>query len=132
MAAVAHLSFFTGFWLVAPLAIYAIKRKESRFVAFHALQAALVHVLYGMGSVFATVLVFVAGGLAAGLGHDNPAAAIALTLVSIAILVLVGMGWLVTHCVLAYGAWQGHEWQVPIVGRVARGILGSDEGAAKA
>ncbi len=45
LAACAHLSFLAGFWLIAPIAIYVAKRKESHFVAFTALQAVVVQLL---------------------------------------------------------------------------------------
>lgn len=44
-AIVAYLGYFTGFWLVAPLVIYVLKRDSSRFVAHHALRAVILHVL---------------------------------------------------------------------------------------
>lgn len=36
------------------------------------------------------------------------------------------------HAVAAYNAWQGRTWTIPIAGRLANGIMGADEGAAKA
>lgn len=64
MAMLAHvLSIFAGF--VAPLVIYFVKRRESRFVAFHALQAIFWH-LTMMIAMFGTFIVFAAGMFASG------------------------------------------------------------------
>jgi uncharacterized membrane protein len=128
MAAVAHLSFFAGFWLVAPIVIYVMKRKESRFIGFHALQAILVQILSGVLTVAGLVLMIV-GGVVAGALRNEAAAVVVL---SVLLLALPGLGALAAHGVLAYGAWQGKSWEVPLIGRIAKGILGSDEEAAKA
>jgi uncharacterized Tic20 family protein len=60
-AMLAHiLTIFAGF--IAPTIIYVVKRRESRFVAFHALQAALWHLLlfvvFFVGFVAAAVVMF--------------------------------------------------------------------------
>jgi uncharacterized Tic20 family protein len=56
IAMLAHvLSMFAGF--VAPLVIYFVKRRESAFVAFHALQAFIWHLCL-MITMFGTFLVF--------------------------------------------------------------------------
>jgi uncharacterized membrane protein len=39
----AYLSVFIGLWFFAPLALYLWKGKSSRFVAFHAAQAIVLH-----------------------------------------------------------------------------------------
>jgi uncharacterized Tic20 family protein len=43
LAGCCHISLFVGFPVIAPLVIYALKKDTSRFVAFHALQAAIAH-----------------------------------------------------------------------------------------
>jgi uncharacterized membrane protein len=130
LAAVSHLSFFAGFWLVAPIAVYVLKRKDSRFAAFHALQAALVQVLFG-----ATVTVGAIGCLVltvfAGLLH-SPALAVVLTVVPVLALATLALGVMAVHVVAAHLAWQGRTWSIPVAGRLARAIIGADEGAAKA
>ena len=45
LAAAGYLGYFTGFWLVVPIVIYVFYRDKSRFVAHHALRAALYHIL---------------------------------------------------------------------------------------
>lgn len=48
LAAAAYLGGLVGLWLIAPIAVYALRRRHSRFVAHHAVQAALVHLLLGL------------------------------------------------------------------------------------
>jgi uncharacterized Tic20 family protein len=130
LAVVSHVSFLVGFWLVVPIAVYAIKRKESRFVAFHALQAAMVQVLFGATMTVGAVLVVVVG-VAAGLSR-SPVAGVMLTAVPLLGFVGVCAALLGVHAYAAYTAWQGKSWSIPLAGSLARGILGADEGAAKA
>jgi hypothetical protein len=129
LAALAHLSFITGFWFVAPIAIYVIKRKESRFVAFHALQAVLVQVVFGvvmtLGFIGFIVLMAVAGSsrddALAGLIFALPLGGFALAL----------LGLFTVHAVAAFRAWRGEGWSIPLVGGLARAIMGADVGVAK-
>jgi uncharacterized membrane protein len=127
MAAVAHLSFFVGFWLVAPIAFYVVKRKESRFVAFHAMQALVAHVL-AMALGVAGVLVFAVGvGIGAVSAQREPAA---LIVVPVLLLVLgtIAVAVAVVNAVAAYKAWVGEMWSIPLAGPIARGIMGADVG----
>src|SRR5580658_1749990 len=74
LAAAAHLSLFTGLWLVGPIAIYVIKRKDSHFAAFHGLQAAIAHVLFSMlmtGGFFAFLVVTAVIGVTAASSHHE-------------------------------------------------------------
>jgi uncharacterized membrane protein len=130
LAVVSHLSFLAGFWLVVPIAVYVIKRKESRFVAFHALQAALVQVLFGAMMTVGALAVMVVGVLA-GLSR-SPAAEVALVAVPLLGLLAAGLALIGVHAYAAYTAWQGRTWSIPLAGSLARGILESDEGAARA
>ena len=129
LAVVSHLSFLAGFWLVVPIAVYAIKRKESRFVAFQALQSALLQVLFGgtmtMGAVLSVVL-----GVFAGLAR-SPVASVVFTVIPLLCFSGVFLALLGVHAYAAYTAWQGRSWSIPLAGSLARGILGADEGAAK-
>jgi uncharacterized membrane protein len=132
LAACAHLSFLTGFWLVAPIAIYAVKRKESHFAAFHGLQAAVAHVLFGvlmMGGFLAFLVVSAIVGVAASSRHE-----LAPLLGLIPLFGLVGgvFGLFAVHLYAAYAAWGGESWSIPIAGRIARAVQNADEGAAKA
>lgn len=129
LAALAHLSFITGFWLIAPIAIYVVKRKESRFVAFHALQAVLVQVVFGvvmtLGFIGFVVLTAVAGS-----SRSDALAMVVFTLplggFALGLLTLFTV-----HAVAAFRAWRGEGWSIPLVGGLARAILGADVGAAK-
>ena len=129
LAAVAHLSFLVGFWLIAPIAIYVIKRKESRFVAFYALQAAIVQILFGLGTalfVMLTVVVIAAAGIS---GRQELG-------VIAAIVPLLGCfggcaGLLCVHAFAAFNAWQGKDFNIPIASNVARAIMGADEEVPK-
>jgi uncharacterized membrane protein len=129
LAACAHLSFFTGFWLVAPIAIFLIKRKESRFVAFYALQAALVQVLFGVGTMLFVILCIVLVA-AVGVSGRHEAAAI-VALVPVLGLVAGGAGLVLVHLFAAYSAWRGNELSIPLAGHLARAIQGADQDAAK-
>ena len=129
MAAVAHLSFFVGFWLVGPIAFYVIKRRESRFVAFHAMQALVAHVLSMALGVVGLVAFVVGVGLAGVAAHAQrePVALIGV-LVMVLVFGAAGVGLAVVNAVAAYKAWVGEMWPIPLAGRIARGIMGADVG----
>ena len=131
MAAVAHLSFFVGFWLVGPIVFYVIKRKESPFVAFHAMQALVAHVLSTAFAVAGAVAFFVCMGLAGLAAHHDPAALVTVLVLALALGALY-LGLAVVNAVAAYKAWVGEAWPIPIAGRIARGIIGADTGASSA
>jgi uncharacterized membrane protein len=128
-AAAAHLAIFAGFWVIAPVALYIVKRKESRFVAFHAAQAAMTQLIYG-GSMMMGGIVFLVLGVIAGT-TQNPVLAVVVSLVSIIGFGMATMVLAVVHAVAAYCAWQGQAWSIPIAGRLAGAILDADEGVAK-
>lgn len=129
LAAVAHLACFAGFWFVGPIALYVLKRRESRFVAFHALQAVLVQALFGLVMTVGFVGFLVLFALVGSGKHDGLAAAtFALPLGGLALGVL---GLVAVHLLAAFRAWRGEGWSIPLVGRIAMAILGADEGAAK-
>lgn len=48
LAAAAYLGSLVGLWLLAPIAVYALRRRYSRFAAHHAAQAAILHLLLGL------------------------------------------------------------------------------------
>ena len=130
LAAFAHLSFLTGLWLIAPIAIYFLKRKESRFVAFHALQAIFVQLLWSVAMTccaFALIVVTMAAAVS-----GVPALAILISFVPFVGILGAGLGLLAVHALAAYWAWCGREGSIPIAGRLARAVLGADEGAARA
>jgi uncharacterized membrane protein len=51
------LGIFTGF--LGPLILWAIKKDQSKFVAFHALQALFLHSVVVLGYILSSLLVFV-------------------------------------------------------------------------
>lgn len=126
MATLAHALQLVGSW-IAPLIIFLIRR-QSRFVAFHALQALLLQILH---TIF--ILVFVFGffilfltALVPHMGRQDPA-------VPAAMLVFIPLFWLVlialsiTTLVIAilYAIKAGRgEWaDYPVLGKLARKIL---------
>jgi len=130
LAAFAHLSFLTGFWLIAPIAIYFLKRKESRFVAFQALQAVFVQLFW---CVMMTCSVFVVTVLTMGASlsshHElSPLFALLPTLGMLG----GGLGLLGLHGLAAYRAWCGRDWSIPVAGGMARAVQAADEGAVRA
>src|SRR5262245_12793426 len=100
LAGIAHLALCGGLWLVVPLAIFFYKRKDSPFVAFHALQAtllALAIVPIALGAWMFALVAQIAGTLV--LRGPNaaylfmilfPAAAFAPTLAVLAVGVVAG------------------------------------------
>jgi uncharacterized membrane protein len=130
MAAAAHLSFLTGFWLVAPIVFYIVKRKESRFVAFQALQSAILHVFWAASAVVSVFGFFTLMAVAGMSGH--PAAGV--IAIFAPFLFFGGGGLLVcgVHAYAAYEAWCGRSFTVPLAGRIAGAIMAADEGAIRA
>ena len=127
MATLAHALQVVGWW-IAPLIIFAIKR-DSRFVAFHALQALLLQVailvlwIFGMvvfvASIFATIPM---NGVGAQPNAPPPA-----LFIFFPIFWLLGMGgWifvLVVAIVYAVKAGRGEWSNYPVFGKLARRIL---------
>jgi uncharacterized membrane protein len=131
LAAAAHLSMFAGLPVVGPAAIYVIKRKESHFAAFHALQAAIAHVLFGAIATvgfFVFVIASAIIGIAAASRHELAAL---IGVVPLFAFLAMGAALIGVHLYAAYVAWGGEVWSIPIAGRIARAIQSSDEGAAK-
>jgi len=132
MATLAHVLQLVGGW-IAPLIIFLVKR-NSRFVSFHALQVLLLQGLY-----FLSVMIFVGGFFVVAIagfavqqstaqhGSFPPA-----FLVIFPALWLGMMGWWVCMVVVAivYGIKAGKgEWaEYPVLGRLARRILGIGPG----
>ena len=123
MATLAHALQFVGSF-IAPLVIFLIKR-ESRFVTFHALQAILLQLTF-LIVAFGSMMVFFVAIMATlpAHGSNNPPFAVFF----FPLIWLVLMGGHVTVLVLAIvyavkagkGEWAGY----PIIGGLARRILG--------
>ncbi len=127
MAVLAHALQVVGAW-IAPLVIFLVKR-ESRFVAFHALQALLLQVLIMVLWVGIMVAFFAAMFASIGM---HPAQQPTQTL-PVGMFVLFPLVWLlamggwaaVLICAIVYAIKAGRgEWAAyPLLGGLARRIL---------
>lgn len=128
-AMLAHiLQLFGGF--IAPLVIFIVKR-ESRFVAFHALQALLWQVVYFGGAMIGMVvwfvLIFVTIALHPHPGPSNGPPIAIFLFFPLIWLFFIG-GWITTLILgIVYGikANQGEWAAYPIIGRWARRMVGA-------
>jgi uncharacterized membrane protein len=126
MAVLAHALQVVG-WFIAPLVILIAKR-DSRFVAFHALQALLLQVLYVLlWMIFVVVWVAtISGTIANARGGTPPNAAPAIMLV-FPLIWLGGMVlWvLVILAAVLYSIKAGRgEWaEYPLLGKLAKRML---------
>lgn len=131
LAALAHGAIFFGFWMVGPLAVYALKRTESRHASFHAMQALVLWALHipvaavvGIGGLLLTF------GLAAAVPHDRSGilgAMIALGwLGSVALFTAI---FLVVSVMAAVRAYRGETWSIPLVGGIAKRLIALDKDA---
>ncbi|HEY1958541.1 MAG TPA: DUF4870 domain-containing protein [Polyangiaceae bacterium] len=91
-AVIAHAGTWFG-WFLVPLVVYLVKRGESRYVEFHAMQALL-------WSLIGTVI----SALTCG----------------VAIPVFLGF-----HLYAAWRVHRGEEYEYPVAGDLARGIVSS-------
>ena len=127
MAILAHVLQVVGWW-IAPLIIFLIKR-ESRFVAFHALQALLLQILYMVVMVvfmvlwFATIFVTIAQKAPEG-AHAAPPTAFFFVF-PVVWLGFMGMWVFMLVIAIVYGIKAGRgEWAAyPVIGPIARRIL---------
>jgi uncharacterized membrane protein len=121
LAVAAYLGYLVGLWLIAPIAVYLLRRRRSRFVAFHAAQAILLHLLFGalltVCGLFATLVgaiaVFVFG---------------ASSTFGVEFFLVLGWGsWLAPtaiHVALtAISAWLAHRGRVDPASRLGRMTL---------
>jgi uncharacterized protein len=125
-AVLAHALQMAGWW-IAPLVIFLTKR-ESRFVAFHALQALFLQLSFMVIGVVGAVLWFaLIFGSMIKAGHPPPNAPppALLFLLPLVWLVFMGMWVLVLVAVILYSIKAGRgEWaEYPVVGKWARRAL---------
>ena len=125
MATLAHALQLVGWW-IAPLIIFAVKR-QSRFVAFHALQALLLQVFYMvmvgifMAGWFIVIFSTIAQQTA---GNNAPPKALFLFVPLLwLILMAAWVGMLTIAIVYAIKAGRGEWADYPVLGRLARKIL---------
>lgn len=100
------LAIFT-YWL-GPLILYLVKRGQSKFVAFHAMQALLL-----MGAMF---LVGVAANILSFL-H--------LGLIAWPIAMLLGFGAFVLNVLATLAANKGQWYEMPVIGKYAKQFAGA-------
>jgi uncharacterized membrane protein len=126
MATLAHALQMIGSW-IAPLIIFLIRR-ESRFVAFHALQALLLQILHVLvvmlfvGGFFITMIFYVMPN-----GAHQPAefpwpVFVLFPLIWIAFAVL-SIGTLAIAIIYSIKAGRGEWADYPVLGKLARKIL---------
>jgi uncharacterized Tic20 family protein len=124
LAGCCHASMFVGFPVIGPLLVYAIKKDSSRFVAFHALQAAIAHVsivpLMIAGYVFGVCFTL---GMGAVLGENS-------LFLPLGMMGAWGIGfclpWFFVMAIslyAAYRAFSGHAYRIPIVAGIVDRIL---------
>jgi uncharacterized membrane protein len=110
---------------VAPVAIYVLKRKESPFVAFHALQAAFL-ALAAIPLTIAAWVGLVAGSVVTAMLIGERAQAVLLA-GWLGALLLPGLIIAALAIVAGLRALQGERWSIPVLGRIAQGVLSAPE-----
>jgi uncharacterized membrane protein len=132
LAALAHGSAFVGFPFIAPICIYFYKRDQSRFVAFHALQALITHLGFFAVAIGGYILSIITSVVSVALLEKGP---------SVLEPLLFMLGWFVflgvpsltiagIEAYATYRAWIGHGYRIPIAGRIALRILDAPAPAA--
>ncbi len=96
------LGIFTGF--LGPLVLWLIKKDQSKFVAFHALQALLLHAVVTIGYILSSVLIVVLVGFITG--------------------PLFGLLGLVFSILAGLAANKGEWYDIPVIGKFARQSAG--------
>jgi uncharacterized membrane protein len=114
MAMVAYLlTFFFPF--LGPLVVYLIKKDQSRFVAFHSLQALLLHLVGGVvGFLF-----WVSGIILAALHLE-----ILLLPVGCIVMPALGLAVVVITLIGLVRSYSGQWYVAPVVGPIAQGMAG--------
>jgi len=106
------LAIFTS-WL-GPLILFLVKKDQSKFVAFHSMQAlVLVGAIFVVG-VVANVLSAVLGSMHLG----------AIGLILILAASLIGFGGFVLNILAAIAASKGQWYEMPVVGAYAKRFVG--------
>jgi uncharacterized membrane protein len=101
-------------YLLGPITgvLFLVLEKENRFVRFHAAQSIGVGLVLFAANIVLTVLGNVLSNIPI-LGF----------LVSLALAMAVGLASFVLWLYLMYRAWQGDEWEVPVIGAQVRSYL---------
>jgi uncharacterized membrane protein len=126
MAMLAHALQLIGSW-IAPLIIFLIRR-QSRFVAFHALQALLLQITHViliavfMAGFFITMFVYLTPHMPGG-GNEFPWPVAVLFVLFWLGFMTLSIGTLVIAIVYAVKAGRGEWADYPLLGGLARKIL---------
>jgi uncharacterized protein len=114
MAMLAYLLSFVSSFL-APLIIYLLKKDQSRFVAFHALQILFLHLAVGVLGLIFGIASAILSVLHLGL-LLAPIACLVWPVIGLAVTIITLIG-----LVRSYGG----QWYVaPVVGPIAQGVAG--------
>lgn len=129
LAAISYLTYLLGFWLLGPILIYAIKHKESPFVAFHAMQSIVLSVVSTVFIVLGVILGYV--GIFAGAMADSAA----LAGLSMLVWVICFLAPMAIHFILsivgAVKAHKGEVWSIPVIGAISRSFAGDPEASPR-
>jgi uncharacterized membrane protein len=126
VAAVSYLSWFVGMYLIVPVAVFFWARERSRFVTYHAIQAAVLALLMAVAAGVAAVgyfFVVMAGamiGVAVG-------AELAFLLGAAAFVLLVLVLPAIATLYSAWCAFHGDTWRIPLIGRIADRVLAASD-----
>ena len=98
-------------YVLGPLTgiVFVLMEKQSRFVRFHAMQSTLV----GVALIILNVVLSVANAILVRIPFIGWLFALGLSMV-------VGLASLVLWLALMFQAYQGKEWELPVVGEHAR------------
>lgn len=128
LAVAAYLGYLVGLWLLAPIAVYLLRRRRSRFAAHHAAQAAVLHLLLGLLLTVAVLLVTIVGGVVMVLA-DGTGVNLLLWLAWTSWLLPAGLHLGLT-CLAAARAGRGRIDLRSRPGRAAEWLLAQDPGVA--
>jgi len=119
MAMASHLlQLFTGF--LGPLIIYCIKKDQSKFVAYHALQAIVWHVLYAACTVLGVVLTFALAVVTTPHGSNGPPLFFVLFMLLIMGVALLNF---ILGIVFSIKAYNGEWSSYPVIGQWVKRFL---------
>ncbi len=139
LAAAGYLGYFTGFWLVVPIVIYVFYRDKSRFVAHHALRAALYHILAVPVFLLSWILSFaITFGVAIAMSDRRGAGAgrgdwegMAISTLWMVTFVLPWVIYVAICGVAAIRAFQGNVRTGGLVGRLVERFLAQEKTVAR-
>jgi uncharacterized protein len=126
MATLAHALQLFGSW-IAPLVIFLVRR-QSRFVAFHALQALLLQIVHTIvmllfvGGMFLTMILYIIPASGGNAAHFPTPLFLMFPLFWL-VLITLSMGTLVIAIIYAIKAGRGEWADYPVLGRLARKML---------